>query len=531
MKKRFFSILLCLCMVLMLFTATGFVEVPGDNERIDITMTGFKLGNTPADCKITNIDSTITVGSVTEVAWWMHDEEGAHTMRSTDVFEAGATYEIGILLDSGLPIGTVPSSVPDVTVNGKTASATYAQSVTSFDIRCTFDMFEITINAPDAVCVLQDLEFTVTAPEGVTLDKEFAYDTGMMGSGADLTLDDDGVGHGVMRAEWYDLHTYCFDLFVQGSTADGTLLSATKHVEVTLKHIFVDGVCGCGTKQQYTVTYDPGEYGTGSIEPGVKTYDVPFTLSSETFERKDYVQTGWTDANGYMYFSLGDTLYADEDVTLYPMWDEIVTLTVPFTTTVKLGGNAAPGETVFTLEVVGANAGEETYADVTVSAAVTTNGEGDYEGTMTLTGPSQQLWNMLCEGAFVQQVNAGEEGWTYDDTVWGLLLSEIAAYSTADSAYDFTVLVFPAICEETENGVYYDLDWEAMPVERMSFTNTYTKTITEPEESDPNNGDNNVVETGDSRNVGLWFALLVVSTVVLVITGVHSKPRRSSRTK
>ena len=398
------------------------------------------------------------------------------------------------------------------------------------------DLPTLTINAPDAVCVLQDCEFTVTAPEGVTIGKEFGYDTGMMGSSADLTLDDDGVGHGVMRAEWYGLQADSFKLMAEGTTADGKPLTAEKTVQIQRNHIFVDGVCGCGTKQHYIVTYDPGEYGTGSIEAGVKTYDVPFNLSSETFERKDYVQTGWTDANGYMYFALGDTYYADEDVTLYPIWDEIVTLTVPFTTTVKLGGNAAPGETVFTLEVLGANAGEESYAGVTVSAAVTTNGEGDYEGTMTLTGPSEQLWNLLCEGAFVQQVNAGEEGWTYDDTVWGLLLSQIAAYSTADSV-DYTVLVLPAICEETEDGVYYDLDWEAMPVERMSFTNTYTKTITEPTEptepteSDPNTGATTSPQTGDNSNPFLWIALMFVGGFGVIGTCVYSKRRRSSRTK
>ena len=525
-------------MVLMLFTVTGFVEAPADNGRIDITMTGFKLGNTPADCEITNIDSTITVGSVSEVTWWMYDEEGKHTMSSTDVFEADTTYEIGILIGAGVSTGTAPSSVPAVTVNGKTASAAYAQSVASFDIRCTFDKFGITINAPDAVCVLQDCEFTVTAPEGVTIGTQFGYDTGMMGSGVDLTLDDDGVGHGVMRAEWYDLQADSFKLMAEGTTADGKLLTAEKTVQIQRNHIFVDGVCGCGTKQHYIVTYDPGEYGTGSIEVGVKTYDVPFTLSSETFNREGYVQTGWTDANGWMYFSLGDTYYADEDVTLYPMWDEIVTLTVPFTTTVKLGGNAAPGETTFELEVVDANAGEETYADVTVSAAVTTNGEGDYEGTMTLTGPSQQLWNMLCEGAFVQQVNAGEEGWTYDDTVWGLLLTEgVALASTDDAAPEYTVLILPATCEETENGLYYDLDWEATPLESMSFTNTYTKTITEPTEptepteSDPNTGATTSPQTGDNSNPFLWIALMFAGGFGVIGTCVYSKRRRSSRAK
>ena len=206
------------------------------------------------------------------------------------------------------------------------------------------------------------------------------------------------------------------------------------------------------------------------------------------------------------------------------------TLAVPFTTTVKLGGNAVPGETVFDLAVVDANAGEETYADVTVSGSVTTNGAGDYEGVMTFTGPSQQLWNMLCEGAFVKQVDGGEEGWTYDDTVWGLCLSQIATYSTADSA-DYIVLILPATCEKTENGMYYDLEWEADPVEQMSFTNTYTKSITEATESNPNTGATTTPQTGDNSNLTLWFVLLAVSAAGVIGTGVYSKRRRSARAK
>ena len=449
------------------------------------------------------------------------------------------------------------------------------------------DLPTLTINAPDAVCVLQDCEFTVTAPEGVTIGKEFGYDTGMMGSSADLTLDDDGVGHGVMRAEWYGLQADSFKLMAEGTTADGKPLTAEKTVQIQRNHIFVDGVCGCGTKQHYIVTYDPGEYGTGSIEAGVKTYDVPFTLSSETFERKDYVQTGWTDANGWMYFALGDTYYADEDVTLYPMWDEIITLTVPYTTTVALGDVGVPGEKTFTLALIGDSAPDKDKSNVTVSGSVTTNGKGSYNGTLTITGPEETLWYMLSEGAFVQQVNAGEEGWSYDDTVWGLLLPQIAAYSTADSA-DYTVLVLPTVCEETDDGVHYDIDWEAIDwdavqSEEMRFENVYTAHVYELKYDATSHWDEcgcgdmqnkeahqygewtvtkeatetaagekehtctvcgyqekaeiakltetDPAQTGDSRNLALWFALLAVSTVGLVVTGVYSKRRRSSRAK
>ena len=148
------------------------------------------------------------------------------------------------------------------------------------------------------------------------------------------------------------------------------------------------------------------------------------------------------------------------------------TLTVPFTTTVKLGGSTAPGETTFDLAVVSANGYEESYKDVTVSASVTTNGAGSYEGTMTFKGPFQQLQNMLGAGVFVQQVNAGEPNWTYDDTVWGVRLyskEEIAARSV--SSVPYSLLVYPTYIK---NDGSFALVPNAELLERMSFINTYT---------------------------------------------------------
>lgn len=58
-------------------------------------------------------------------------------------------------------------------------------------------------------------------------------------------------------------------------------------------------------------------------------------------------------------------------------------------TTVEVRGSREPGETTFKLAVVHAKAGEEAYKDVTVSGSVTTNGKGDYDGTLTLAGPFQ----------------------------------------------------------------------------------------------------------------------------------------------
>ena len=667
----------------------------------------------------------------------------------------------------------------------------------------------ITINGPDVVCAQQDYEFTVTASDGVTLDEIFGYDTGMKGSSVELTIDEDGVGHGVMSAEWYDLNTNRFTLSAHGTTETGESISTSKTVTIRASHLFVDGACEVCGLRQYTITYDAGAYGTGSIAAGTKIQGEDFTLSSETFTREGYVQTGWLDTDDGFYalggiynkdadmtltpkwsgdvstetelkealdarltfirliddFKLSDTLslsdkqitldlnghtlkgnikladtsaaphsiltlidsdpngrgvldgnieltrgsygnvsrlnanggtvtgkislnsyiakiyctsdtptaikgyagnygeihggilydrfkegcirgntvtfmngssryavevvadgnkvvapikpaapegmkfagwytdkalsekyefgsplpqniilYAgfepitytvqydggadfglmvnfkthgvdltlagkgfyregfvhtgwmgsddvfyelggvystDADVTLYPVYDQIITLTVPFTTTVALGGDAAPGETTFDLAIIGSSAGDMDTSDVTVSGSVTTNGVGDYDGELILTGPSRQLWHMLSEGAFVQQVDGDEEGWTYDDTVWGLLLPQ-AAYSTADEA-EFAVLVLPALCEETDDGVRYDIDWDAIDWEApqsedMRFTNTYTKSTAKP----------GTPETGDNSNPALWFALLAVSGVGAAGAAICSRKRKYS---
>ena len=188
-----------------------------------------------------------------------------------------------------------------------------------------------------------------------------------------------------------------------------------------------------------------------------------------------------------------------------PAAEPIITLTVPFTTTVKQGGNVAPGETTFELAIVGSNAGDENISDVTVSGSVTTNGAGDYDGTLTFTGTERSLWRMLSEGAFVQQVNDRKANWTYDDTVWGVLWWGGAAYSNTDSVESTVIVVSTSIDGQ---GNYY-IDWDNLQKEDMTFTNTYTKSVfepTEPIESDPD-----LPQTGDNSSMILRVALLLIS--------------------
>lgn len=310
---------------------------------------------------------------------------------------------------------------------------------------------------------------------------------------------------------------------------------------------------GGANQEKYTISYAPGEYGTGNIEPGTKIPGENFTLTSETFTREGYVQSGWL----YCYndpllgwttkdCELGGIYSMDADVTLYPVWEESITVTVPITTTVKLGGNVAPGETTFALETFDSRGNEIIFDNGAVFSSVTTNGAGSYKAAMTFNASFGELsgkFNSEKDGydtsyVFVRQVSVGEEGWTYDDTVWCLLLLQFMACDfTDDTGKDnFKLCVFPSKCKEKDDGSrHYYLDVDAGPLGEMSFTNTYTKTTTQPTElteGNPGTGTSTIPpQTGDNSNLTLEFAMLVVSAVGVIATGVYSKRRRSTRAK
>ena len=100
-----------------------------------------------------------------------------------------------------------------------------------------------------------------------------------------------------------------------------------------------------GDLKTYTITYNKGTYGSGTIDAGVKTYGTDFTLSSSTFTRAGYIQTGWaTSDGGVQLYTLGGTYTANADVTLYPVWAEISSITA---------FNYTDGKTISQLEALG----------------------------------------------------------------------------------------------------------------------------------------------------------------------------------
>ncbi|MDD6046147.1 MAG: dockerin type I repeat-containing protein, partial [bacterium] len=449
MKKRILSMLLCLCMVLALIPATAMAEGPvigdidgngqvteydaimlqnylagletltgeqlfvadfnGDGHvdsrdfsalqsylglqtpTLAVTVDGFEVGKTPADCTY-SFESTIpgvtfSADDILVVGWLKFFFDGAgygmESVSKNEVFEAGTRYRMMISLDNkGLELA------PAVTVNGIAP-----------------DKCEIVRNngVPYAINIVCELGTPVAPALAITVD---GFEVGK--TPADCTLSFESTIPDVTFSK-EDIQFYKWEALVPTEEGADIIIplrdneafkaGASYWIEMHLDNK------GLGTAPAVTVNGKTPEYCTIATRNGV-----PIQLQ--------------------IYCELGTPAEPEP----------VITLTVPFTTTVKQGGNVAPGETTFELAIVGSNAGDENISDVTVSGSVTTNGAGDYDGTLTFTGPERSLWYMLSEGAFVQQVNDGKANWTYDDTVWGVLWWGGAAYSNTDSV-ESTVIV------------------------------------------------------------------------------------------
>ena len=96
---------------------------------------------------------------------------------------------------------------------------------------------------------------------------------------------------------------------------------------------------------QYTVTYNKGDYGTGSNVTANKVYGTNLTLrNSGDFSRTGYNHTAWNTnsaGTGGTSYSLGGSYSSEAAVTLYPTW-------TPKTTsiTIDLNGGSAGDESV-----------------------------------------------------------------------------------------------------------------------------------------------------------------------------------------
>ena len=218
-----------------------------------------------------------------------------------------------------------------------------------------------------------------------------------------------------------------------------------------------------------------------------KSYELVFTYDIEDGDMDLDVYLPGTDARESAKFTNTYT-------------ENLTTVEVPFTKTVKLGGKRAPGKTDFTLEIFDiGNGTEANYKDVTRKAVVTTNGAGDYDGKLIISGPATQIREFFCEGFYVREVNNKLSRWKYSDAVW---------FVSPEGE------IYPAKMEKTDNGERYTPDMDK-PEDKMTFVNIYTRntSYTTPDEkpiSSPKTFDAGVALYGVSALLSLTGTALVI---------------------
>ena len=208
-----------------------------------------------------------------------------------------------------------------------------------------------------------------------------------------------------------------------------------------------------------------------------------------TYSTADYALTFWYDIE---YNSMELNLHQPGNDVYYPTAEFTNTYSstsyeLPFTKTVKQGGNTAPGKEKFALEIFDVGVSSmEAHAKDLYTATVTTKGAGTYDGKLIISGPADQVEALLCEGFYVREKDRGADHWTYDDAVWHIkpqyeqtsgqtvVNVPLAPTNTPLEAtvMNYQLAIYPTTKMKGANGIYYE-DSETA-VEKMTFTNTYT---------------------------------------------------------
>ena len=261
---------------------------------------------------------------------------------------------------------------------------------------------------------------------------------------------------------------------------------------------------------------------------GAGTYQGTLTITGPAVQVQNFVGRGfyvrevqgndqcWTYSNKEYYVAFDiDNTTREPMLTFYLNNEEVsemtfeniytenlTTVEIPFTKTVKLGGNTGPGTTDFTIAVCHVNAhGLSYYPDVKYTATVTTTGAGSYDGKLVISGPADKVGEFVSEGFYVREVNDNLSGWTYSDAVW---------YINANGE------IRPAKTEKGENGeVYFRKVDGANTESKMTFENTYTynTSYTTPDvkpTSSPKTFDAGVALYGVSALLSLTGTALVI---------------------
>ena len=193
-----------------------------------------------------------------------------------------------------------------------------------------------------------------------------------------------------------------------------------------------------------------------------------------------------------------------------------IKIEVPFKLTVKKTGEMDPGKETFKFAIERFGA---TTEYVLVQDTVETEGEKTYEGKFIFTIKENQAGN-LSEGFVIRQVKGNAEGWTYDEAKF---------YAIPMFADTYTNVAGWSFLKYDENA---ELDYNN-PLEEIGFTNSYSakKPVVPSEPTEPTKPDDTIKspQTGDTSNMVLWIALLLVSGSAAIGTTVVSRKKKYNR--
>ena len=241
-----------------------------------------------------------------------------------------------------------------------------------------------------------------------------------------------------------------------GNTVEKTLRFKLPASDFAEHHWIPSRNSGSGDIARYRKVFLLTEQNDGKAgwEYSTKSYELVFTYDM-----------GYRNMDLDVYLPGTDARESAKFTNIYT--ENLTTVEIPFTKTVKLGGNTAPGTTDFTIAVCDVNAhGLSYYPDVKYTATVTTTGAGSYEGKLIISGPATQVGEFISEGFYVREVKGDLSGWTYSDAVWCVKPVQLESGSQMQ--------IYPAKLEKTPNGEFYDVINNADAVGKMTFENTYT---------------------------------------------------------
>ena len=442
MRKRkntgkLLSILLCLVMVLGMLPTTALADEPqleGDPIPESISFSVMKTDDNGSPLKGAHFELTPMQGTNSEGKFAYSDENGIATF---DTNITPGTYK---LFEAEAPFGYLPSS--------------YQYIVT-------------VLQEPNDEGKLLGIKQYVTGPVNIP--------TVWHTNGATIAT---FVNKPVEKAE--------ISLSIEKTVVQGGNI-APGEASFTFELLLQTGEDSNATPiYQLIDTAELTTNGTGTKEHTLK-FTIPEDLNSQDGFGRNYIYlreqkgsaAGWTYSNAMYHVSYrmnndGSHSYIFDgvDPTTGSYLEKApftniyngTSYKLSFTKTVKLGGNTAPGRETFELEIFNVGNSNLTNYGNLYTAAVTTNGAGDYDGALVISGPANQVRDLVCEGFYVREKNAGAANWTYDDAVW---------HVQPNDSQTPGLTIHATKRMESDNGIYYE-DSEAL-ADKMTFTNTYTR--------------------------------------------------------